>query len=188
MPPQEQWESYFDPDAVLETLACRGLDADVLEFGCGYGTFTVAAAARTRGTVHGLDIDPLMVADTAARARRAGLKNVTVEARDFVRAGAGVPDASVGYVMVFNILHLEDPVALLREAHRVLEPGGRAGLIHWKREVATPRGPPLDIRPSAQQVRRWGEQAGFHHLWTGELPRSPWHWGMLLARPAESQP
>ena len=84
MPAVEQWESYFDAAGIVESLGCRHLTGEVVEFGCGYGTFTIPAAQRTTGTVHALDIDPLMVAATVARTSQAGLRNVMVEQRDFV--------------------------------------------------------------------------------------------------------
>jgi SAM-dependent methyltransferase len=60
MPVVEQWESYFDVAGVLDALGCRVVGGDAVEFGCGYGTFTIRLAQRTFGTVFGLDIDPLM--------------------------------------------------------------------------------------------------------------------------------
>ena len=119
--------------------------------------FTVPAARAVAGTVYALDIDPQMVAATAARAAQAGLANVVVEQRDFVADGCGRPAGSCGYAMLFNILHVEDPVGLLREALRALAPGGRAGAIHWKHDPGTPRGPSLAIRPRPDQCRAWGE-------------------------------
>ena len=94
--------------------------------------FTVAAAQSVAGTVYALDIDPAMVVATVARARAAGLANVVAVERDFLARGSGRPDRSAGYAMLFNILHVEEPTELLREAYRVLTPGGRAGVIHWK--------------------------------------------------------
>jgi len=182
MPPLEQWERFFDPEGILETLGCRDLSGDVLEFGCGYGTFTIPAARRASGRVYALDIDPLMVAATAERARRAGIHNVVAEQRDFVFGGSARAACSTAYVMLFNILHLEDPLSLLRETHRVLRPGAILGVLHWKPDATTPRGPPLEIRPAPQQCRQWGEAAGFRWLRTPELPGSPWHWGMMLER------
>ena len=67
MPAVEQWESYFDVVGILESLGCRDSSGDAIELGCGYGTFTVPLARRIRGTVFALDIDPVMVATTAAR-------------------------------------------------------------------------------------------------------------------------
>jgi SAM-dependent methyltransferase len=181
MPAVELWESFFDPAGVLEALGCRDLSGDVLEFGCGYGTFTIPAARRVRGTVYALDIDPLMVATTAERAARAGLSNVVAEERDFF-AGCGRPARSLSFVMLFNILHLEDPLPLLRETHRVLKRGGTVGIVHWRGDAATPRGPPLDVRPRPEQCRQWAAAAGFGRVRTPELPGSPWHWGMVLER------
>ena len=184
MPEVGQWESYFDAAGILESLGCRRLSGDAIEFGCGYGTFTVPAAQRTLGTVYALDIDPLMVATTAARVSRADLKNVVVEQRDFVSEGCGRESRSASLTLLFNILHIEDPVGLLKEAHRVLRPGGMVGVIHWNYDVRTPRGPPLMIRPRPEQCRAWGEEAALR--WVRDeslLPGSPWHWGMILERP-----
>ncbi|CAN5319814.1 hypothetical protein BH10PLA2_BH10PLA2_30390 [soil metagenome] len=111
-----------------------------MEFGCGYGTFTIPAAQLVGGRVFALDIEREMVAVTARKAAEAGLHNVVVNDRDFVETGCGRPDASVDYALLFNILHLEDPVRLLREARRALVPGGKAGIIHWRSDLETPRG------------------------------------------------
>jgi hypothetical protein len=46
------------------------------------------------------------------RARDEGLTNVATIERDFVADGCGCSDQSAAYVMLFNILHLENPVAL----------------------------------------------------------------------------
>ena len=183
MPSLEVWEAFFDPDSVLQALGCGPLPGDVVDFGCGYGGFTIAAARQVSGTVYALDIDPAMVRATNARVAQAAVRNVVVQERDFVTEGCGRPDGSVSLVMLFNILHTEDPMALLHEAHRVLVPGGIAAVIHWRRDVQTPRGPPLEIRPDPAQCAAWGERAGLRCLGMTHLPRSPWHWGMALQRP-----
>jgi SAM-dependent methyltransferase len=183
MPAIEQWESYFDPAGILDSLGFRHLSGDVIEFGCGYGTFTLAAASRISGRVHALDIDPVMVASTAVRASRSGLNNVVAEQRDFVENGCGREAQSASVALLFNILHIEDPVGLLKEAHRVLRVGGLVGVIHWNYDVRTPRGPSLTIRPRPEQCRGWAEEAGLRWMRDQVLPGSPWHWGMVLERP-----
>jgi SAM-dependent methyltransferase len=182
MPLVEQWESYFDAPGILDSLRFRQVSGDVIEFGCGYGTFTIAAARRTLGTFFALDIDPVMVAATGARVLQADLTNVVVQQRDFVTQGCGREPLSASVALLFNILHIENPVHLLKEAHRVLCFGGLVAIIHWNYDVRTPRGPPLNIRPRPEQCRAWGEDAGLRWIRDERLPGSPWHWGMLLER------
>ena len=186
MPPMDAWEKFFDPAGILGALGCLRLHGDAVEFGCGYGTFTVALALRLSGTVYAVDIDPLMVKATVARASQAKARNVVVEERDFMEAGSGRPDGSMDLVLLFNILHIENPIGLLREAHRNLRPWGFAAVIHWRHDIDTPRGPPIEMRPGPDQCRSWAEQAGLHWQGVYALPNSPWHWGMLLQRHAES--
>ncbi|MCZ7648616.1 MAG: class I SAM-dependent methyltransferase [Planctomycetota bacterium] len=184
MPEEAAWSSYFDPGCVLDRLGCDGACRDAFEFGCGYGTFSVPAASRIAGALYTQDIEPEMVAATAQKAQGAGLSNVLAEVRDFMSGGTGRPDASVDYAMLFNLLHVEGPVELLREARRILAPGGRLGVIHWRADVETPRGPPLGIRPTPEQVREWGEAAGLRFERFEALPCCSWHWGLVLRRDA----
>ena len=79
-----------------------------------------------------------MVAETVRKAEEAGLSNIVGVVRDFVADGCGLPDRQVGRAMLFNILHVENAVRLLREAFRVLEPGGEVGVIHWRGDIETP--------------------------------------------------
>ena len=183
MPPKEQWETFYDPPGILDALGCKNLSSDIIELGCGYGTFTEAAAARTSSLVYALDIDPAMVAATTARVLKAGSHNVVTAHRDFVVDGFGRPEASVGFVLMFNILHIEDPVGLLRETLRALTPGGRAGVIHWKPDPASPHGPALEIRPTPEQCQVWAEEAGFRVVRHEDLCCCSWHWGMVIERP-----
>lgn len=182
MPDASYWDTFFNPRCILEKLDCFGPCGDVIEFGCGYGTFTIPACRQIQGQVIALDIDPEMAALTAGKAEEAGLCNIHVELRDFVVAGSGVADSAAGYVMLFNILHIENPVGLLREARRVLASGGTVGIIHWRSDIPTPRGPSLEIRPSAEQCRAWGEEAGLEFVRFESLCCCSWHWGLVMRK------
>ncbi len=183
MPDEETWQGFFDPEAVLRTLKLSPSCRDVVDFGCGYGTFTIPAARIASGTVHALDIEPAMVAATQAKADAQGLRNVRVCLRDFVAEGSGLAPSSVDYVMLFNILHAECPQRLLREAYVVLTPGGLLGIIHWKYDPMTPRGPSIEIRPRPEQCRDWALSEGFRPLNPGMIELPPYHYGMVLKRP-----
>lgn len=181
MPEQELWASFFDVETILDRLLLRPGCGDIVELGCGYGTFTIAAARRCAGVVHALDIDPAMIRTTAEQARQAGVTNVQASVRDFVATGAGLPDGSIAYAMLFNILHAEEPLRLLAEAYRVLAPGGIVGVIHWNYDPATPRGPSMSIRPRSKDCRRWTQAAGFEVGDLIDLP--PYHYGFVGVKP-----
>lgn len=119
---------------------------------------------------------------TARKAKELGLNNVRVERRDFVVDGTGLPDGSVDYAMLFNILHCEQPEGLLGEAHRVLSPGGRVAIMHWNYDPGTPRGPSMDIRPRPEQCRDWAERVGFRQAVTDQIELPPYHYGWVLEK------
>ncbi len=184
MPEEAYWEGFFDAAAVLQALLPgESLAGDAVEFGCGYGTFTLAEAARSRGMVSTFDIDPAMVARTCQRAEDAGLDNVRASVRDFIAEGTGLSAASQSRALIFNLLHIEVPLALLDEALRVLEVDGRLLVIHWRSDIPTPRGPSLEIRPTAAQCTQWITQAGFRAVRVVDLSQaSPYHFGLIAER------
>src|SRR3990167_4772405 len=122
MPEKGVWEGFFNPVQILKTLQLDGNVRDIVEFGCGYGTFTIPAAKIIRGTVYALDIEPEMIEMTKREAVKEGLSNIRTVPRDFVAKGTDLESESVDYVMLFNILHIEKPETLLREAWRILHP------------------------------------------------------------------
>jgi len=183
MPDEEMWSGFFDP---TQTLKVFGLDQGVqelVEFGCGYGTFTLAAAAMTTGIVHALDIEPEMVSVVQRKCRDAGIGNVRATVRDFVAEGTGLASDSMDAALLFNILHHEEPVALMREAHRVLRPNGRLAVIHWNYDPTTPRGPAMDIRPRPEQCIEWALAAGFRFDAGNRFDLPPHHYGLLFSKP-----
>jgi ubiquinone/menaquinone biosynthesis C-methylase UbiE len=182
MPEEEMWREFFDPEAILRLLRLTSSCRDVVDFGCGYGTFAIPAARIVRGIVHALDVEPGMATATQAKADTEGLRNVRTYLRDFVAQGTGLPSASMDYAMLFNILHCESPDVLLGEAFRVLSPGGILGIIHWNYDPATPRGPAMEIRPRPEQCREWAVGQGFRLLEPGIIEFPPYHYGMALER------
>jgi len=78
---EQMWAAFFDAPDILGKLGCDDRQADIVEFGCGYGTFTVAAARRTTGTVFALDIEPAMIEATRQKAESAGQRNVQTRLR-----------------------------------------------------------------------------------------------------------
>jgi SAM-dependent methyltransferase len=182
MPGQDYWESLFDVTGILDALQVNSSLGDVVEVGCGYGTFTLPVARRIRGTLHAFDIDPAMVASTRQRISQGGAANVRVERRDVLAQGFALPASSVDAVLLFNILHAHNPVQLLRDSAAQVRPGGQLLVIHWRSDVATPRGPDLSIRPTPAQIATWAAEAGGLAAVRPAQTVQPWHFAMSLQR------
>ncbi len=178
MPKEAEWNQFFDPVQVLHLLGLNPQVVNVADFGCGYGTFTIPAAKIIAGKIYAFDIEPEMVKEVKTKSETLKLGNVEVLLRDFISEGSGLWDASVEYVFLFNILHLEKPESLLSESYRILKHGGKVGIIHWNYDSTTPRGPPMAIRPRPEQCRRWAESVGF--VFEQKFDLKPYHYGLVL--------
>ncbi|MBI5091660.1 MAG: class I SAM-dependent methyltransferase [Candidatus Hydrogenedentes bacterium] len=188
MPDEAYWETLFDVDLILARLGIDDALRDVVELGCGYGTFTIPVARRIRGVMRTVDIDSVMVARTARRAEDAGLTNVVCNVADVFSDGFGVEPRSQDGCLLFNILHCEEPVRLLSEAARVVRPGGSIFVIHWRTDIPTPRGPSTDIRPKPESIIHWAEQTGMLANSGGALDLPPWHYGLRFSRVSSPAP
>ena len=180
MPDEAMWDGFFEPYNILKILDLNDKTADVAEFGCGYGTFTIPAAKIISGKIYAIDIEPEMLQQTRQKARDNKLNNVETMLQDLLLEGSGLNDESVDYVMLFNILHAEEPEKLLKEAYRILIPNGKVGIIHWNYDSSTPRGTSLEIRPKPEKCIEWAKVAGFSHPKRYDL--KPYHYGIVLKK------
>lgn len=180
MPEEAYWESLFDVPLILNRLKIDHTIEHVAELGCGYGTFTLPVARQIQGVMFTFDIEPAMIAHTLARAQEKGVRNVNAMLRDVLAAGFGLESGCCDAVLLFNILHFPEAEGLVRKAAEVLRPGGRVLAIHWRSDAATPRGPPLHLRPKPSDAERWARASGLTVTTTTELP--PWHFGVAITK------
>ncbi|MBP2658371.1 MAG: methyltransferase type 11 [Firmicutes bacterium] len=178
MPEQSYWESLFDVRLILNKMDITRDIKSLVEFGCGYGTFTLPSAKVVSGKIIAFDIDDQMLEIINARAISSNLNNVSILKRDFISEGTGIENDSADYVMLFNILHHVEPSEILTEAYRILKKGGRVGLIHWNYDSKTPRGPSMDIRPKPEDMRNWILNVGFR-LESDLIDLPPYHYGFV---------
>ncbi len=182
MPDEQLWESLFDVGLIVSALGINSGLRDIAELGCGYGTFTIPVAQAISGKVYTFDIDPWMVSRTDERAKLAGLGNVVGRQRDVMEQGFGLVPGSVDAVLLFNILHCQQPQRLLGHAVEAVRSAGWVFVIHWRFDSGTPRGPSLDIRPRPEQIIGWAEQTGQLALHGETIDLPPWHYGLRLVR------
>lgn len=182
MPEEAYWEALFDVGLILDRLGIDGRLRDVVELGCGYGTFSLPVARRISGVLHTFDIDAGMVERTRQRAAAEGLANVVCELRDVFSTGFGVAAQSQDACLLFNILHGEEPLRLLNEAACAVRHGGSVQVIHWRYDSRTPRGPRLEIRPRPEQILGWADLTGQFEVGSPVLDLPPWHYGVRLKR------
>ncbi|OGK97017.1 MAG: hypothetical protein A3I14_01860 [Candidatus Rokubacteria bacterium RIFCSPLOWO2_02_FULL_73_56] len=98
-------------------LAAAGPPGRLLDVGTGFGFFLRLAGAAGWSAV---GVDPDAQAAHYARTR------LGVDARAGTLAAQGFPDASVDLVTFWNVLEcIPEPLAELREARRLVRPGGR---------------------------------------------------------------
>jgi len=180
MPNEKIWEGFFDPTKILETLGVSDKIDNIVEFGCGFGTFSIPAAKMISGQIFCIDIESEMIEIMKNKAIKHKLDNIETKLRDFITQGSGLDTESVDYVMLFNILHGEEPEKLLKESWRILKPYGTIGIIHWNYDPATEGGPPMKLRIKPEECLELALLSGF--LYPKKFDLLPYHYGLTLKK------
>jgi len=164
-PERDAWQK---PEAILDRLKIRrGMRVADVGAGSGYLTVRLSRRVGPSGVVYAVDVQPEMIAIVREKVKRLGLDNVRpVLSRD---TDTTLPPASVDVVILLNTYHeVLDPEGLLKHLRGILAPGGRLGIIDWKK-APTPFGPPQWHRIPARDVVRTARKAGFRLRETAEI-------------------
>ncbi len=181
MPEESYWNSLFNIEGIIDWLNIAEC-SKVVEIGSGYGTFTLPIAKLSRDiSVTAFDIEPEMVAISKRNLTDSGLFNVECILRDVLYEGTGLESESVDVVLLFNILHFNERRVFLQEASRVLKKGGIAAIIHWRKDIDTPRGPANELRPDMGQILKASEGLALHFRGNSKN-LEPYHWGIQLVK------
>lgn len=159
-PVWDQIRSHYIDDAEVEAeivrLAGEGPLGDVVDLGTGSGRMLTLLAGRARSAI-GIDLSQQMLNIARARTREAGLNGVEFRHGDITDTRLG--GLSADLIVIHQVLHfLTDPGHALKEAARVLRPGGQLLIIDF-----APHG--LEIMRDEYQHRRLGIGDDDMQLW-----------------------
>jgi SAM-dependent methyltransferase len=181
MPEEGIWASFFNIDLILAELQINSDIKDLVEIGCGYGTFTLPVSKATDNVLFSFDMDTLMIQTTQLKVEKAGIINVKLLQKDVLEGGTGFEEESAGMILLFNILHSEERKQFLEEANRILKQGGIVAIIHWRKDIITPRGPDISLRPDLQIILDISSHLNFRFYGNSRI-LEPFHWGMQLIK------
>ena len=181
MPDKAYWDSLFDIAGIVDWLELTANAGPIVEIGCGYGSFTVPVAKKTSDQIYAFDMEPLMLEAAQTNVQKENLSNVRFYLRDILEQGTGLESNSIGMVLLFNILHFDEKKAMLKEASRVLKRGGVAAIIHWRKDIQTPRGPVVHSRPDKKQILSAVSGLDLYYNGNSKI-LEPYHWGIQLIK------
>ena len=166
-------------NAITAALADRPFRS-LLDLGTGTGRMLdLFGSSIERGL--GLDLSPDMLAIARARLERAGLRHCSVRQGDIY--DLALPKDSFDVVLIHQVLHfLDDGARAIREAARVLRPGGRLLVIDFaphdleflREEHAHRR---LGFTP--ETVAQWMQAAALDFVQHQSLPPEPGSQGKI---------
>lgn len=179
MPPLEYWQTFFNARLLLAELELDS-SSHAIELGAGYGLFTFPLAERCERLTT-FEIDPVLCDALRDECLTRRTENINIVQGDFfdgrLLRSLGPFDAAV----LFNIVHMENPPAMIRELKTAMQADGLVYLLHWRTDIDTPRGPSLAIRSTPEQCRNWFSECGFRCL-RELLPLSaPFHFAQIFS-------
>lgn len=154
-PDRDAWQR---PDQIMDALRI-GDGSKVADLGAGSGWFTVRLARRVgpNGLVWAEDIQRQMIEAIKRRVARENLPQVK-----FVLGEANDPKLPepVDAVLIVEAYHeMDQPVVLLKNVAKYLNPGGRIGIVEFKKDGAGP-GPDMKDRVDPDEVIETARAAG----------------------------
>ncbi|NTV41491.1 MAG: class I SAM-dependent methyltransferase [Candidatus Moranbacteria bacterium] len=127
-------EKFLDPASIIGQLGIEE-GCVVADFGCGpgYFTFPFAEAVGRKGTVYSFDILPHILESVESKAKFSKVGNIITKRVNLEKEhGTKLVENCVDWVILKDIIFQnKEKEVIIKEAFRILKPGGRALLIEW---------------------------------------------------------
>ncbi len=154
------------------------------DLGCGnLGYYAVLASkiVGKPGIVYALDILKSALESVTSRIKQMGIENIrTVWSNLEIVGAAKIADQSLDVAYLHNVLFQSQKDDLVvKEAARLLKPGGKLMVIDWKKTGA-PFGPPVSDRISPEDVKNFAQSAGLRL--SDEFDAGPYHFGLIFIK------
>jgi len=129
---------FYPPKEIFNELPLKH-GYKILDYGCGPGSYSIAAAELLEGTgmVYALDLHPFAIEDVRQAVKKRKLSNIQTISSN---CETGLPSNSVDIILlhyVFNDLKNPDPI--LSELHRILKPQGILSFSEFNLEKISPK-------------------------------------------------
>jgi len=149
-----------NPEIIWGLLALESPDC-IIDIGAGVGFTAIPFARKLKeGTVWACDISTEMLAELK---KEIDSKEPDLRVKPLLSGEVDVPLPGLiaDAVIMLNLHHEFDSAHKnMLEAKRLLKIGGKVAIIDWKKEE-TPAGPPLEIRVTAETIKKDLAEAGF---------------------------
>jgi ubiquinone/menaquinone biosynthesis C-methylase UbiE len=157
----------------------------VADLGCGttgHFVFPAAEMVGEQGIVYAVDILKSVLQSIEGRAKLWGVTNVKTVWADLERFGATrIEDNSLDLALLINVLfQVKEKQTVIKEAARILKPGGVLIIADWKLVGSSPGGPPPLLRFDPQEARKLAENVGFQFI--KEFEAGPYHYGLVFKK------
>lgn len=131
--------------------------------------------------MYAVDIQKDLLRRTYNEAHRRGLKNIKVLWGDLeAKAGSKLADDSVDLVLISNLLfQVENKTAVVREAARIVRPGGHVAVIDWTDSFGG-MGPASDAVFPAAEVKHIASDIGLSYK--NDFLAGAHHYGLIFSK------
>ncbi len=171
--------SFLEPEKIINQIPIEEYFL-IADFGAGAGGLTIPLAKKAwKGLVYAFDIQEQPLSALKGNAASQGISNIKVAKCDLEEPDAtGIPDNSLDLVLIVNVLfQIEHQDEVLKEAFRIIKPGGMIVVVDWKKEV--PFGPDTQ-RVSLEDVRSLACRLDLK--FKQEIDAGTYHWGVIFEK------
>lgn len=154
------------------------------DLGCGnlgYYAFSAAKVVGKSGLVYAVDILKPALDSVNIRIKHEGVENVKTVWSDLEMVGATkIPVNSLDVSFIHNVLFQSTKQdQIIKEAARLLKPGGKLMIVDWKK-IGAPFGPPVAERPDPELIKKYAAAIGLRL--DQEFEAGQFHFGLIFIK------